>query len=228
MFDIFHLHDDFLIINKHPGVAFHRQGDFPGLPNLVRERTGLPHLFPVHRLDTITSGLLVFGRSQRAARDLAQQFCNHQVKKFYLAISNRRPKKKQGLVKGDMVKGRRGAWKLLRSSDNPAISRFRSFSVGNGFRLYLVKPFTGKTHQIRVAMKSIGAPIHGDMLYSNQLGVVDSPDRGYLHAYGLEFQLSGEQHQFHCPPDKGSLFLKTEVQEVINNIKEPDTLFPLG
>ena len=55
-----------------------------------------------------------------------------------------------------MQKGRGGSWMLARSQDNPAISWFDSVSVREGLRLYRIKPRTGKTHQIRVALKSVG------------------------------------------------------------------------
>jgi hypothetical protein len=57
-----------------------------------------------------------------------------------------------------MEKGRGGSWMLSRTQDNPAISWFDSVSVREGLRLYRIKPRTGKTHQIRVALKSVEPP----------------------------------------------------------------------
>ena len=118
-----------------------------------------------------------------------------QVKKQYLAISDHKPKKKQGLIQGDMAKGRRGAWLLTRSQENPAITRFTSLSLGEGRRLFFLSPLTGKTHQLRVAMKSLGAPILRDALYGG------SPaDRVYLHAWRLSLVYGGEPWRFELAP----------------------------
>ena len=61
-----------------------------------------------------------------------------------------------------MQKARNGAWKLCQSKENPAITRFESVSCEPNLRLFILKPQTGKTHQLRVAMKSLGSPILGD------------------------------------------------------------------
>jgi tRNA pseudouridine32 synthase/23S rRNA pseudouridine746 synthase len=123
------------------------------------------------------------------------------VEKYYLALSDAKPAKKQGLIRGDMEKGRGGAWKLCQSQLNPAVTQFFSHSLAPGRRLFLLRPRTGKTHQLRVAMKSLGAPILGDALYGGS-----AADRTYLHAYALALTLDGEALRFVCPPAQGSEF----------------------
>ncbi len=86
-----------------------------------------------------------------------------------------------------MKKSRRSTWILTNSTISPAITQFFSFSMGQGLRLFIVRPSTGKTHQIRVALKSLGSGIIGDPLYSST-----QADRGYLHAYSLGFSYQGE------------------------------------
>ena len=66
-----------------------------------------------------------------------------------------------------MAKSRRGMFKLMRTLHNPAITQFFSYSTGSKQRLYLLKPHSGKTHQLRVALNSIGASIFGDPLYTS-------------------------------------------------------------
>ena len=139
-------------------------------------------LFSVHRLDTLTSGLLLFAKSSQAAAEFTQMFTEHKVQKYYVALAKGKPKKKQGGIVGDMAKSRRSMHKLLRTKDNPAKTQFFSQSVAEGVRLYLLKPLTGKTHQLRVALASVGVPILGDKLYGGE-----EADRGYLHAYSLHF-----------------------------------------
>ena len=195
-------HEHFIVIDKACNTNFHDEGDVgSGLFNEVKNQLNLAELYPVHRLDKMTSGLLIFAKNQTSAVAFQQLFSEHQIEKFYLAISAQKPKKKQGLIKGDMAKSRRSMWKLLRTTNNPAITQFFSYSLSGGKRLYLLKPHTGKTHQIRVALSSIGAPILGDELYSNT-----SADRGYLHAYALSFTLHEQSYQFILPPKQGQYF----------------------
>ncbi|MBL0531051.1 TIGR01621 family pseudouridine synthase [Aeromonas caviae] len=214
MYRILLQHKDFMVINKRPGIGMHDDAGEPGLVNRVRMDTGLD-LYPVHRLDKMTSGLVLLARTAEANRALSMAFAAREVSKQYLALSDRKPKKKQGWVKGDMEKGRGGSWMLSRTQDNPAISWFDSVSVREGLRLYRIKPRTGKTHQIRVALKSVGAPILGDERYGGT-----AADRGYLHAWRLAFTLAGENFDLVCPPDEGALFLLPELHAAIAEITE--------
>jgi tRNA pseudouridine32 synthase/23S rRNA pseudouridine746 synthase len=196
MFDLVFSHDDFIIINKHPNISVHKDDGDTMLLKEISNQTGDEQLYLVHRLDKMTSGLLLVARNVDTARELSQQFALRRVEKFYLAIGAGKPKKKQGLVRGDMVRSRRSSWKLVKSSDNPAMTQFFSTAAGSGLRLYLCKPHTGKTHQIRVALKSIGAAILGDPIYSG----LSASDRGYLHAFALCFWFEGEHYQFVYDP----------------------------
>ncbi len=209
-------HADFLVIAKAPGVSFHSE-DGAGVVVQVEQALGMK-LFPVHRLDKVTSGLLILARSSVAAAEFTELFSHHQIQKYYLALSLDKPKQKQGWVKGDMAPARRGAQKLLSSMDNPAVSYFISVGFQDvselpvGCRAFLIKPFTGKTHQIRVALKSMGAAIAGDELYQAK-----AADRVYLHAYALEFMWHGQQHQFVLPPEHGAWFRAAALEALLNS-----------
>ncbi|WP_105199052.1 TIGR01621 family pseudouridine synthase [Pseudoalteromonas sp. T1lg10] len=190
---------DFIVVNKPAGMNFHTEDDTPGLVALAAEQFGL-QLFPVHRLDKVTSGLVLLPTSSEAAARFTTLFSDRRVNKFYLALASDKPKKKQGWIKGDMVKARRGAFKLLKSQENPAITRFYSYSLAPKVRGFVLKPYSGKTHQLRVAMKSLSAPIIGDKLYGGQ-----ASDRTYLHAYALQFEYQQQNFQFSVPPSEGEL-----------------------
>ncbi|MDP5253612.1 MULTISPECIES: TIGR01621 family pseudouridine synthase [unclassified Vibrio] len=196
MFDLIFQHPDFVVINKHPEISVHKDQQEHGLVETVSAVLGLPNLYLVHRLDKMTSGLLILATQAQAAAELAQCFAKREIDKFYLAISAHKPKKKQGLICGDMEKSRRSAWKLMKSQQNPAVTQFFSLSLEQGRRAFLCKPYTGKTHQIRVALKSLSAPILGDGIYT---GATDS-DRGYLHAYAICFVYQGQRFEFRCDP----------------------------
>ncbi|MFW1677105.1 TIGR01621 family pseudouridine synthase [Pontibacter sp. JAM-7] len=194
---------DFLVVDKAPGVAMHKDQAESGLVMQIKADLALSALLPVHRLDKVTSGVLLFAKHPQAASLLSQQFARREVEKFYLAISDQKPRRKQGLIVGDMERSRRGGWKLLRSRENPAITQFFSTSLSSGLRLFLLKPHTGKTHQLRVALKSEGAPILGDWQYhSASQGI----DRTYLHAYSLQFHWDGQPVTVCSPPSNGQYF----------------------
>lgn len=208
---------DFVVVNKPPGLSVHDDElDGGGLLKAVSNIIGVDKLLPVHRLDKMTSGLIVMAKNSEANRLLADQFADRRVEKYYLAISTGKPRKKQGLIAGDMSKARRGAWKLLPTKTNPAQTQFFSYGLGEGRRLFILRPRTGKTHQIRVALKSIGAAILGDGMYAGE-----KADRGYLHAYGLCFEWDGQQLGFLEKPIQGELFNSQAVTEKIEEIGEP-------
>lgn len=214
--------DDFLVIDKPDELSFHDEGNvgcgfFSQIKAQLKSQYGLTELYPVHRLDKMTSGLIIVAKNNATAQVFQQLFQQHQIEKYYLAIANGKPKKKQGLIKGDMMKSRRGMWKLMRTSNNPAISQFYSYNIAPSQRLYLIKPHSGKTHQIRVALNSIGVPILGDPLYNNDLDT----DRGYLHAFALTFTLHQQQYQYCLPPITGSAFNQPSTIDVIKQLTPP-------
>ena len=222
MFKTITEHHDFIVVDKEPGVNFHDEGNIgSGLFSLVKQQIQSHNknaeLYPVHRLDKMTSGLVIFAKNLTCAQTFGQLFNDHDIEKYYLAIADKKPSKKQGLIKGDMDKSRRGMFKLLRTMENPAITQFFSYSIANKQRLYLLKPHSGKTHQLRVALASIGAPIVGDPLYYS----TSPADRGYLHAYALKFTYLGEKFEFTSLPTKGEYYLNEALNEQLAAIKKP-------
>lgn len=208
--------NDFIIVNKLNKRDFHDTDHDLGLFNLVKQEQNLGCLYPVHRLDKVTTGLLIMAKSLDAAQCFQRQFEQKSISKLYLALSDKKPKKKQGLIIGDMAKARRGAWKLSRTRNNPAITQFFSYSPLTGKRLFLLKPHTGKTHQLRVALNSLGAPIIGDNLYGGTQN-----DNTYLHAFAINFTLNGAQYAYVAKPANG-FWVTTEVISFIeDNLKKP-------
>lgn len=206
--------DDFIVINKQADINFHSEDGEFGVVVAAEKALGCK-LYSVHRLDKMTSGIILLAKSPQIAAELTLLFTEHFIQKYYLAISDKKPKKKQGLIKGGMEKSRRGMWKLTKQKDNLAITQFFSHSLGDGLRVFLIKPQTGKTHQIRVALKSIGSPICGDPLYAEKL---NHYDRGYLHAYQIDFTLNGDDYSFYCEPQKGHLFNCEGYVKTINEV----------
>ena len=210
-------HDDFLVCEKPPGLNFHTESDevllTDGFVSSLRSQLGSSCLFPVHRLDRVTSGAILVAKNRTANSNLSQLFQSKVVRKVYLAISDKKPKKKQGLVSGDMQKARGGSYKLCRTHDNPAITRFYAAQFDKGWGFWLM-PETGKTHQLRVACKSLGSPIVGDTRYGGT-----QSDRCYLHAYQVGFRYKDVDYCVNADPHESvfqqaleALKLRKELQ----------------
>ena len=213
--DIVYQTDDFIIIYKPCGLSVHKDQSEIGLTTLLAEQLGVPQVWLVHRLDKVTSGLLILALNAESAAEFFRLFSEHHIQKTYLALSNQKPKKKQGLIVGDMQKARNGAWKLCQSKENPAITRFESVSCEPNLRLFILKPQTGKTHQLRVAMKSLGSPILGDALYGKK---TEKIDRTYLHAARLQFEFKGQAFDVFIPPKEGEWWHREGVMSQIQKI----------
>lgn len=215
-------HERFVVVSKAAGVSFHQEDELPGVAALARELVG-GSLHALHRLDKVTSGLMVLARDASSARELGLAFADHRIEKRYLAIASKPAQKKQGWVRGGMEKGRNGTWRLTRSQELEAITWFISAGLGSmapgrsldgvadaTLRLFLLRPYSGRTHQLRVAMKSLGSPIVGDQAYGGC-----SARRTFLHAWQLAFELDGVQHRFIDPPPNTSLFGLPRVNELL-------------
>jgi len=193
----------FLVIDKPPGLPVHQTTNHKDstLVDMLRSHFDDRHLYPCHRLDKVTSGLLLVAKGITANKALSQYFEQRKIEKYYLAISNKKPSKKQGLIKGDMKQARNGCWKLMRTMLSPATTQFFSYGLETGHRLFVLRPHTGKTHQIRVAMKSLGCPILGDIRYGGS-----EADRCYLHAFELGFEFEQQLFSYRSMPQFGTHF----------------------
>ena len=214
--DILYEHPDFIIINKPANISVQNESHQSGILPILCQQLNVEQLWLVHRLDKITSGVLILARNSRAAAVFGKLFEQKQIEKYYLAISAKKPKKKQGAVKGGMKKVRDGKWMLDSSDSAVAISQFFSFSISAGLRLFLIKPLTGKTHQIRVALKSLGSPILGDELYKG-----GASDRTYLHAYCIRFIYQEQAICIICAPDDGDMFVSDKTKLEISHLATP-------
>ena len=148
-----------------------------------------PRLRVVHRLDKDTSGVLLFAKTLDAQRHLSHQFQNNRIEKQYLALVAGAPPADEGQIDAPLAvhptqKDRMTVWKRGRPArtDWQLAERFKQFS------LLAVFPRTGKTHQIRVHLQSIGLPLAIDPLYNPKAPpiLLSSFKRGYRAKRGQE------------------------------------------
>lgn len=212
--------DAILVVNKPPFLATMPRGRHITETATVRLRrsTGISELVPAHRLDRQTSGLLLFTKTPDVRGAYQKLFAERQVFKEYTAIADYDPlvvparwecriEKEPGEIQGRIVEGEPNAVTDLVS--------VTSVSDGEQARLealhgplapqarYLLRPLTGKTHQLRLNMMAIGHPILGDMAYPEVMPE-DAEDWAvpmHLTSTGLRFvdPLTGEDRQFSVP-----------------------------
>lgn len=220
MFRVIEENDKFIVVSKEHSINFHNDGDEPGVFSGVKEYLG-KDLFAVHRIDKVTSGLLLFAKDSNTAATFSKMFQDKKIVKFYCALSDKKPDKKMGTIKGDMVKSRNGSWRLSRGTDNPAVTKFISRKLSSdGIYMFILRIYTGKTHQIRVAMKSLGSPVAGDILY----GSSENYDRVYLHSYYLGFNFEGKDYCYKSSPDQGKLFTNADFADAFKEFYTPESL----
>ena len=163
--------------------------DVGTLPDLVAALLGAPVTL-VHRLDRETSGVTVLARTPAAAAALSAAFRDGTPEKTYLALTARPPAPREGRI--DAPLGKDPARAGLRRVDprgDPAATRYGTLRAGPGAALVEARPETGRTHQIRVHLAHVGAPLLGDARYGGprRVGELAIP-RVMLHARRLELR----------------------------------------
>jgi 23S rRNA pseudouridine955/2504/2580 synthase len=162
------------------------------LDSLKYEKNTRPKL--VHRLDRDTSGVLLVARTALAASGLAQSLALRDTSKVYWALTRGVPKQKHGVIKAALAKeGSRGKdERMTVSEDDDAKAAVTEYAVmgtaGQEFAWVAARPITGRTHQIRVHLASLGTPIVGDFKYggAEARGKGDIADKLHLHARSID------------------------------------------
>ncbi len=206
--------EDVLVLNKPPRLATHpSQGNHGNtLANGVAyymTQQGKEFVFrPVHRLDKDTSGAILLGKNAHSAGVLGEDLKAKKVARSYLAILEGTLPDQSGTV--DAPIARKPGSVLARQVDpkgDRAVTHYEVLAEGNGYSLVRLILETGRTHQIRVHMAHLGAPVAGDFLYGKEDPALG---RQALHSETLTFTqpVSGERLFFRCPlPDDLTQFL---------------------
>lgn len=231
-YKIYHEDSQVLVVNKPsgivstPGKGHDRNSLLNGLfakygtrlQNLGKDRDfGL-----LHRLDRTTSGLLMVALTPHAYEALRADFAARKIAKFYWAITKGAPKEPKGLIKRSILeyKGETGGddrtKKIARVSQSgkPALTAYRVIATSTLASLIECRAVTGRLHQIRVHLDSIGCPILGDEMYG-PTSIRDAAPRLALHAHRISFThpASGSIIDVHSPwpPDLRSLLTQTQL-----------------
>lgn len=227
--------NNLLVLNKPSGLITHPKNisdardsvtgwlieKYPNIKNVgepfIASGKEVPRAGVVHRLDKDTSGLLITAKNNESFFYLKNLFQERKIKKHYLALVNGRPKESKGTISDPL--GRIGLKRTTRIigkkliDQKDAVTEYQTVKNFTNHTLLEVSPRTGRTHQIRVHLNSIGTPVAGDNVYGFKKSTPSGDfERLFLHAYKLEF----------VTPDGKKLVLETdlpdELQATLNTL----------
>ena len=234
--DIVYEDDDLIVIDKPAGMVVHpAPGSADGtLVNALLHHCagslsgigGVKRPGIVHRIDKDTSGLLVAAKNDRAHHGLAAQFAEHSIERVYNALVWGVPLPRQGEIEGAIGRNPSDRKKMaIVSNGKPALTYFKTISAfGDYAGLVECRLATGRTHQIRVHMTSIGHPLVGDQLYGKIRSKGRAPEavkdrlnsfpRQALHArvLGFDHPISGQKLHFESE-------IPSDLNELIKSLK---------
>ena len=231
--------ESIVLLHKEANVLSVEDRFDPSKPNmrqlLIRKYGAI---FPVHRLDQGTSGLMIFAKTAEAHSAISEQFQNHQVRKCYHALCLA-PQEDQGTIHIGIKEHQSKKGRYITSQEGKdATSHYKVLQRYGQYALIEVEIETGRTHQIRVHLKHIGAPLMTDSKYGLQdefylsdikrinLGrdQIEKPllSRTSLHAFSLQFThpVSKRSVQYKTPYPKDFKAVIYQLSKVYNKFSD--------
>jgi tRNA pseudouridine32 synthase/23S rRNA pseudouridine746 synthase len=201
---LLYVDEDLLVVDK-PTLLLSVPGRGPEKQDCLVSRLAAEHgeILAVHRLDWETSGLMVLARNKKTHRELSIQFQQRAVFKQYIAVVFGRIEGEQGEVNLPLIVDwpNRPRQKVDYEEGKPSVTHWNLLERGAEQSRLLLIPITGRTHQLRVHLLSIGHPILGDSLYAEE-PALSMAERLCLHATVLKFHhpLTGVALEFESAP----------------------------
>ena len=230
-FEILFEDQDVIVLSKPPGVVVHpSHGHIDGtlvhgLLHHCRNLSGIGgELRPgiVHRLDKDTSGAMIVAKNDMAHQSLVKQFKGRTVEKFYLALLAGIPRTRTGRIAAAIGRHpvHRKKMAVLQQGGRESVTNWEILEYFSHFSFAKLRLETGRTHQIRVHMASIGCPIAGDPVYGKKSMTCDPLFvRQCLHSYSLAFDHphSGERLSFTAP-------LWPDMENIVHLLRDRDAV----
>lgn len=202
--------DDCIVIDKPSGILTHSKGPFNPEPTVASFLQSRVRTFDgvrdgiVHRLDRGTSGVIIVAKSKPAQKWLQKQFSSRKVRKVYYAVVKGKPDPDKAIIDMPIERDPKHPQRFRTSTrGRPANTKYTVMKVKNDYSLLMLEPVTGRTHQLRVHLKTVHHPIIGDLIYGGE-----PAERLYLHATELELTL---------PSKKRSVF-KSDIPKKFNTL----------
>jgi len=212
--EILYQDEHIVVINKPAGLSVLPEGwdpDAPYLRQMLEDK--YERVWVVHRLDKVTSGVMLFALTAEAHRGLNRQFERHEVEKVYRAIVEDVPpwnvRNARHMLRTNV--GRKHRTVVVHKRGKNSETDFKVLKRWQAEALVEAYPKTGRTHQVRVHLSALGFPLLGDVLYG--ASETDLIERPALHAHSLGFThpITGERLTFIADPP-------TDFQEVLKRI----------
>jgi RluA family pseudouridine synthase len=186
-FPIIYQNDDVLVIDKPPGIPIHPCGRYNknSVTHILKHEYGIDPLFVIHRLDALTSGVVMFGKSSRIAQEISKEMQNKEILKLYIAkVQGKFP---DGIMTVDkkisVLDFKKGTRKIddQAKEGKESVTKFYliHYDQESDSSIVFARPITGRTHQIRLHVASLGHPITNDPIYGKK--------REELESKGLTF-----------------------------------------
>ncbi|MEO9077332.1 MAG: RNA pseudouridine synthase [Gelidibacter sp.] len=198
--EVVHENNDYIVVNKKAGLISEKSPyendtvEDQVLEHLLQNNRK-PYIGVAHRLDRVTSGLLIFAKKKSILVELNNLFSSRKVQKTYLALVTKKPPKNKGtlinfIVKNNPEKRADIVSTKLKDAQDCRLS-YQVIDQNEFGYLLEVKPTTGRFHQIRAQLSNIGLPIIGDKKYGSNQDYL--PLSICLHAWKLTYEISGSK-----------------------------------
>ena len=186
--------ENFCVINKPYGLAVQGGSKIKkNLVDLIAENKIFLNSKPfiVHRIDKETSGILIIAKNRKYAQLFTSLFRIRKIHKSYLSICHGEMEKVKGIFSGDLIR-----YDKNRKISERAITNYKVLDKNTNSTLLILNPITGRKHQIRKQLFSVGFPVIGDSKYNFAENKIHKNNNLMLHAYSIKFMINEKKYKY--------------------------------